>query len=154
MAFSILRFIWLWESECQSLLIKENLFCFFSFFTFSFLFLFFLLFIVVHIFSIFFFFFFLVLVLLSGVLLYAGFCSYIRKWHLVFWDSFDYRKVSAKPFWEIQAGWVKLKFYLKGYLFKTDSPSVTYLDNLRLYVFRNLKKKHFLLFSILSSRMS
>ena len=42
-------------------------------------------------------------------------------WHMVrgelslYWDlRFDHVKVSAKPFWGIQTGWVKLKFYGKG----------------------------------------
>ena len=36
------------------------------------------------------------------------------------WDSFDHVQVSAKQFWGIQTGWVKLKVYFKGKLFKNQ----------------------------------
>ena len=39
----------------------------------------------------------------------------------------------------VETGRVKFKFYLKIYLFKTDSPSEFNLDSLRLYIFENLQ---------------
>ena len=41
----------------------------------------------------------------------------------------------------VETGWVKLNLILRNNLSKTNSPSVFYLDRLRLPVFENLKRE-------------